>query len=153
MKWRKRRKAVSICTRISKSLIGVSRSDAHLKEDFVHFLGSSSIYFAVGDKHSTESRNRVTLEGSLPGIENGVARSDSTSVVVLEDCKSSLSEVADEVHGSIDVEKIVVGNLLAMKLCEHFIEVAINLEWWVSIEKVRERASVRIILLWLLLKR
>ena len=43
---------------------------------------------------------------------------------MLEDCKSSLSEVANKVHGSVDVEEVVVGNLLAMKLCEHFVEVA-----------------------------
>ena len=117
----------------SKSLIGISGGYAHLEEDFVHFLSRSSIDFAVCDKHSAESRHGVALKGSLPGIEHGVARSDSTSVVVLEDCKSSLSEVANKVHGSVDVEEVVVGNFLAVELGEHFIEVAEEIAFLVRI--------------------
>ncbi len=43
---------------------------------------------------------------------------------MLEDGKCGIGEFADEVHGSVDVKKIVVGNLLAVQLGEQVFKVA-----------------------------
>src|SRR5690606_30753067 len=77
-------------------------------------------------QHSAESRNRVSCQGILIGLEQGLPLCESAGVVVLEDGEGGgfILKLVHQVHGSIHVQQVVVRELFSVKLVEHLAEVS-----------------------------
>ena len=55
-------------------------------------------------------------QGCVPSVQYGRALGAAAGVVVFDDCHSSAVEVRYKLKGSLDVQHVVVGNLLAVQL-------------------------------------
>ncbi len=107
-----------------EGIVGVCGCNDYLEENFVDFFGCGFVDGAVGHEHSSECAYGVACEGVFPGVEYGGAGGDTACIVMLEYGESRVGEFTDEGNGRVDVEEVVVGNLLAMELGEHFFEIA-----------------------------
>ena len=57
---------------------------------------------------------------------------------MLQDGKGGLAELINQIHGSLDVEQVVVGDLLAMHLVEEALKVAVEVALLVGILAVAQ---------------
>ena len=86
----------------------VGRRYNNLEENFVDFLGRSTVDNAVRNEHASECRYRIAGERILPRLGYRRPGSHTTGVVVLENGERRLGELADKRYGGVDVKKIVI---------------------------------------------
>ena len=108
----------------------------------MHLLSRSLIDRAVGDEHTAECRYGVAGQCVFPSLEQRVARGQTAGVVVFEDGEGGIVKLGNQRHGGVDVEQVVVRNLLAVELLEHFVEVAIEYTLLVGILAIAQHLGV-----------
>ncbi len=100
--------------------------DDDLAEDAGNGLGQVGVDGAVGHDDAAEGRLLVCLEGLFPARDEFHLAGHAAGIGVLEDGHGGLLKLADQVSGGGDVDDVVVGKFLALKLLEALVEAPVE---------------------------
>src|SRR5580704_6197611 len=96
--------------------IGKAWSDDAFDEEFGYLFGGESVYDVVEGQHAAEGGDWITGERLRVGIEQGGLLGGAARIVVLDDDGGGPFEFGDEATGGFEVNIVVVGEFLALKL-------------------------------------
>src|ERR1700722_6153442 len=86
------------------------------EEELVHFFGGFGVDGAIYADNAPEGRDWVTFESAFLGFGERFAGRGSAGVGVLDDGDNRLVEFLCEIPGGLQIDNVVIGEFLALKL-------------------------------------
>src|ERR1700719_3160970 len=96
--------------------IGEAGSNDAFDEKLRYFLRGQRVHDVVERQHAAERRNRVAGERLRVSVEQRGLLGGAAGIVVLDDDGGGPFEFGDQAAGGFEVDVIVIGKLLALKL-------------------------------------
>ena len=102
------------------------RRDDHFAENFADHFRQRLGQRTIANDNSSKGRLFISRESLVPGLSRIRIRPDATGIGMFKNCDGRLFEFGDQLRRRADVENVVKGEFLPVKLFKILVEIAVE---------------------------